>query len=126
MHGRCIPVIVTQSHAYHWLISPIATIRWPITALSTGIPHSMKRPLENRVWYWYAGQSSTGGAVGTYSEPTKSGACAGRRHLTDLGDHVQQQWACHVANRSARPSHELLRMPRTGSIYSKCDRQLAR
>jgi RHS repeat-associated protein len=64
------PGDISKATMSHWLISPITD---PLAAhgLSTSIPHSVKRPLENRVWYWYAGQSSNSGAVGTYRQPTK-------------------------------------------------------
>ena len=40
-------------------------------AWSTSVPHSIKRPLENRVWYAYADQNTIGSYVGSWTRPTK-------------------------------------------------------
>ena len=39
---------------------------------STSVPNSIKRPLENRVWYAYPDQDASGIAVGTWIGPTRA------------------------------------------------------
>jgi RHS repeat-associated protein len=41
-------------------------------AYSAGVAHSVKRPLESRVWYLYPGQTSPANA-GSFSQPTRTG-----------------------------------------------------
>ena len=64
------PGDVSKATIYHWLISP-TTDPLAYHGASTGIPHSVKRPLEHRVWYWYPSQSSNSSGVGSYRAPTK-------------------------------------------------------
>jgi RHS repeat-associated protein len=62
---------ISKATLYHWLISP----SWdPFTyhGASTSLLNSIKRPLENRVWYAYQGQGVGASThVGTWSEPAK-------------------------------------------------------
>ena len=62
------PGDVSKATIYHWLISP-ATDPLTYHGASTAIPHSTKKPLENRVWYAYAGQQTYGTRVGNYRQP---------------------------------------------------------
>ena len=56
----------------HWLMSneigylPSFTVVNP----SASVPHSVKRPLEHRVWYAYADQDAAGRNVGSFNQPT--------------------------------------------------------
>src|ERR1043166_6983759 len=57
----------TKAKIYHWLHSETA-------GFTAGILESTKDPLENRVWYNYAGQELLGaGHVGSSGEPAKVG-----------------------------------------------------
>jgi RHS repeat-associated protein len=58
----------TKARIYHWLHS--TDLQSPV-----GILESTKAPLEGRVWYDYAGQTSADGSivVGTTSKPTHTG-----------------------------------------------------
>jgi len=58
----------TKARIYHWLHS--TDLQSPV-----GILESTKAPLEGRVWYDYAGQTSANGSivVGTTSKPTHTG-----------------------------------------------------
>jgi RHS repeat-associated protein len=50
----------TKAQVFHWLSTPDGKV--------SGIKHSEKQPLENRVWYTYAGQTDAG-KVGTNALP---------------------------------------------------------
>src|SRR5439155_10854254 len=54
----------------HWRIGTLAPTSSHFFAAA--VPHSVKRPLEHRVWYAYPGQTPSGaGSVGTWVEPSK-------------------------------------------------------
>ena len=56
----------SKAKIYHWLHTPnIAT--------TAGILESVKEPLENRVWYSYAGQSAPSHTVGNTDQPSRVG-----------------------------------------------------
>jgi RHS repeat-associated protein len=58
-----------QATVWHWLLD--APHPADNHKFSVPVPHSVKRPLENRVWYAYRNQVSTGTDVGDWVEPTK-------------------------------------------------------
>ena len=81
------PDDLTQAVLTHWLLAT----EWPMgTAYSVTVPHSVKRPLEGRVWYAYPGQTtpSSAQAVGWWREASRGGAGAGRWDVADRGDDV--------------------------------------
>jgi YD repeat-containing protein len=54
----------------HWLIA--SEMAYSLHSLSRLIPHSVKRPLETRIWYQYPGQASSNPSVaGTGTQPSK-------------------------------------------------------
>lgn len=60
-------------------VAAATTTRWVVAselpampAYSAGVPHSVKRALESRVWYAYPGQASPGSA-GTWAQPSAVG-----------------------------------------------------
>jgi RHS repeat-associated protein len=67
------PGDVSKATITHWLMylfqqyTPI----YYTHGFSTSVPHSVKRPLENRVWYAYPGQGSQT-SVGTWIQPTQT------------------------------------------------------
>jgi RHS repeat-associated protein len=65
----------TKARIIHWIVNPDGTF--------TGITGSEKAPLENRVWYSYAGQSDTN-HVGSSANPSKIARA--------LGDGSTQLW----------------------------------
>jgi len=67
------PGDVSKATITHWLLYLYQSYT-PVFfghAWSTSVPHSIKRPLENRVWYAYADQNTTGSYVGSWTHPTK-------------------------------------------------------
>jgi RHS repeat-associated protein len=78
------PGDVSKATLYKWLNSP-STDPLAYHGASTAIPHSTKRPLENRVWYAYAGQQSGGTRVGSYRQPITTARV--------LDDGTSQIWA---------------------------------
>jgi YD repeat-containing protein len=83
------PGDVSNATIWHWLISP-TTDPLSYHGASTAIPHSTKRPLENRVWYAYLGQQAEGTHVATYSQPMTTARV--------LDDSSSQVW--HAAHNS--------------------------
>jgi RHS repeat-associated protein len=67
------PGDVSKATITHWLVYVYVayTPFFYSHGFSTSVPHSIKRPLENRVWYAYPGQDASGIAVGTWIGPTK-------------------------------------------------------
>jgi len=67
------PGDVTKATITHWrqfsYYSYVPFFYWH--GFSTSVLSSVKRPLENRVWYAYPDDDSTGTAVGTWIQPTK-------------------------------------------------------
>jgi len=59
---------ITKATITRWVVKP----EWPTgTAYSAPVPHSVKRPLEGRVWYKYPDQTSgQPDSLGTFEEPT--------------------------------------------------------
>ncbi len=67
-----------------WSMAPgdlasATTTKWVVSpdtpggaAFSTGVPHSVKKPLESRVWYLYPDQY-TPAYAGSFSQPTRTG-----------------------------------------------------
>ena len=81
------PGDVSKATVTHWLMYTYVSYT-PIFyshAFSTSVPHSVKRPLENRVWYAYADEDATGNAVGSSIQPTKTA-----RVLDDGSSQVSQ------------------------------------
>jgi YD repeat-containing protein len=70
------PGDVSKATITHWLASAWATVSlitgdYAVQVYSSSVPHSVKRPLENRVWYAHQGQTSTHDDVGTWTAPTQ-------------------------------------------------------
>ena len=67
------PGTVSNATVTHWLMYVYVayTPFFYSHGFSTSVPNSIKRPLENRVWYAYAGQDASGITVGTWVGPTK-------------------------------------------------------
>src|SRR5436190_6144210 len=67
------PGDVSKATITHWLLylnqsyTPVLFAH----AWSTSVPHSIKRPLENRIWYAYADQNTIGSYVGSWTHPTQ-------------------------------------------------------
>lgn len=62
------PGDLTKATVTHWLEAPEFE-GWQI--YSTAVPHSVKRPLEHRVWYSYPGQTGASARMaGWWKEPT--------------------------------------------------------
>src|SRR6185436_5965199 len=68
------PGDVSKATVMHWLLYTYYSYIpfFYSHGFSTSVPHSIKRPLESRVWYAYAGQDAAGGSVGTWTKPTKT------------------------------------------------------
>ena len=65
------PGDLTQATVTHWLYGAAVS---GATAFSTPVPHSVKRPLEHRVWYAYPGQGPSGeDEVGSWHQPSRVG-----------------------------------------------------
>src|SRR3954469_23173227 len=65
---------VTKATVTHWLLYNFESyIPWYFShGFSVSIPHSLKKPLEHRVWYAYPDQDVNGLSVGSFSQPTKT------------------------------------------------------
>jgi len=57
----------TRAMIFHWLHGG------PGASVTQGVLESEKRPLENRIWYTYPGQTDWAGLVGTSNRPTAIG-----------------------------------------------------
>jgi RHS repeat-associated protein len=79
------PGDISKATVTHWLITPQSD-PFAYHGASSSVPHSIKKPLENRVWYAYKGQSSGSEAtVGTWTRPAKTA-----RVLDDSSSQVWQ------------------------------------
>lgn len=77
------PGDITKATVTHWLEAPEFN-GWQIYSMP--VPHSIKRPLESRVWYAYPGQTAASAhLVGWWKQPTATG------RVLDGG--VSQVWA---------------------------------
>ena len=67
------PGDVSKATITHWLMYTHQTYLpfYGAHAFATSVPHSIKRPLENRVWYAYPDEDAGGSSVGSWIEPTK-------------------------------------------------------
>ena len=94
----------TKARIYHWLHS--ADLQSPV-----GILESTKAPLEGRVWYDYAGQTTSNGSivVGTTSQPTHTGRVLDDGSTQLYLPRVQRLRQHHDGDRSGRP-HLLLHL----------------
>src|SRR5882672_10581209 len=65
---------VTKATITHWLLYTYQQYVpfFYSHAFSVSVPHSVKKPLENRVWYAYPDQDVNGLSVGSFSLPTKT------------------------------------------------------
>jgi RHS repeat-associated protein len=72
---------LTKATITHWLLASTINSAYSFTA---PVPHSRKRPLENRVWYAYPGQSNLR-HTGSWIRPTQVG-----RVLDDGASQVRQ------------------------------------
>jgi RHS repeat-associated protein len=61
----------TISHWLLWNYESFGLIYY-LHGFSVSTPHSVKRPVENRVWYAYPDQTSAGASVGSGSQPTRT------------------------------------------------------
>jgi RHS repeat-associated protein len=68
------PGDVSKATITHWLLYVYVayTPFFYSHGFSTSVPNSIKRPLENRVWYAYPDQDASGIAVGTWIGPTRA------------------------------------------------------
>jgi YD repeat-containing protein len=68
------PGDVSKATITHWLMYLYQSYVpfYYAHAFSTSVPHSIKRPLENRVWYAYPDQDASMGYVGSWTAPTKT------------------------------------------------------
>ena len=67
------PGDASKATVTHWLLYTFVSYT-PIFythGFSTSVPHSVKRPLENRVWYGYPDQGTSVESVGSWIGPTK-------------------------------------------------------
>jgi len=65
------PLDASKATITHWLLYDYESFL-PIHyshSFSTSVPHSVKKPLENRVWYKYPSQSAALDKIGTWSQP---------------------------------------------------------
>ncbi|MDE3155354.1 MAG: peptidase C39, bacteriocin processing, partial [Acidobacteriota bacterium] len=69
------PLDPSKATITHWLMYVFQqSLPVPYShAFSTSVPHSIKRPLENRVWYGYADEDTNGTTVGSWIAPTTVG-----------------------------------------------------
>ncbi|PYR13613.1 MAG: type IV secretion protein Rhs, partial [Acidobacteria bacterium] len=70
--GDVSAAVVTHWLASDWADISLITGNYFVQVYSSAVPHSMKRPLEHRVWYAYPGQTTPFDAVGTWMEPTQT------------------------------------------------------
>ena len=67
------PGDVSKATVTHWLMYTFQSYLpfYYSHGFSTLVPHSVKRPLENRVWYAYADEDASGSSVGSWVQATK-------------------------------------------------------
>jgi RHS repeat-associated protein len=83
------PGAASSATITHWLSSSwtdvsLITGNYIVQILTSAVPHSVKRPLENRVWYAYPGQVAPYDAVGSWTQPTQTARV--------LDDGTTQNW----------------------------------
>jgi RHS repeat-associated protein len=71
------PGAVGSATITHWLSSvwtdvSLITGTYAIQIFTSGVPHSVKRPLEHRAWYAYPGQEAPYDRVGAWVQPTQT------------------------------------------------------
>ena len=64
---------VSKATISHWLLYDYQSYIpfYYSHGFSTSVPHSVKRPLENRIWYAYPDEDAAGLLVGSWVRPTK-------------------------------------------------------
>lgn len=63
----------TKATQTQWLLYDSIPDNGPTAGKATSIPRSIKKPLENRVWYAYPGQGANTRFVGSWSDPERIG-----------------------------------------------------
>ena len=94
----------------HWLLGDSSNSNGHI--YSAAVPHSIKRPLENRVWFAYRGQNPTGGgfSIGDWVQPTQVA------HVLDDG--TSQIWASTYNDQGMVTSSTDPQGRRTTNVYA--------
>ena len=91
---------VTKATITHWLLYTYQQYV-PFLyshAFSVSVPHSVKKPLENRVWYAYPDQDVSGLSVGSFSRPTKTARVLddGTSQISQAAYNTQGQLMSHT------------------------------